>query len=167
MVDASQDNQLHDQLMDTKFEYAWRYFSLHARQRVTMFNFFLLASGALANAFVFLFKDGFQWQGGTVALVGMVVSLISIGLDVRNNALVDLGEKALKRVENEYLYKSEQLVPDQAPPAYAILSRDDYNGEPSFPLKHKFLIRSLEGLVASVFLAAAIYSFWIAFCQIP
>ena len=44
-------------LVQTKFEYAWRYFALHARQRVTMFNFFLLGSGVIANAYGLLLRN--------------------------------------------------------------------------------------------------------------
>ena len=143
-----------DSLTEMKFEYAWRYFSFHARQRVTMFNFFLVGSGVLGNAYALLARAQMDWEAGVVAIIGILVSLISIGLDVRNNQLVDLGEEALKRVERDHLISANEALPE-----YAILSFEDDRGEPLWIRKHKGLIRSLEAVVGLVFLGATFYSF--------
>ena len=130
----SQEPEQHheDSLMQMKFEYAWRYFSFHARQRVTMFNFFLVGSGVLGNAYALLLRDQLYWQAGVVAIIGVFVSLVSIGLDVRNEQLVDLGEAALRGVEDDYL-----MLDSGKPPEYAILRTEIFKGEPPMMLKHK------------------------------
>ncbi len=160
---SQQPGQLHDDfLTQMKFDYAWRYFSLHARQRVTMFNFFLLGSGVLGNACVLLLREQLDWQAGVVAAIGFFVSLVAIGLDVRNNQLVRLGEEALRRVERDHL-----ILVGKNPPEYAILTLDRCQEQSSekhkrilkWLLKHKVSIRSVEGIVAIVYLGAALYSF--------
>ena len=45
------------ELLHLKLDYAWRWFALHTKQRVTMFNCFLVASGILANAYGLLLRE--------------------------------------------------------------------------------------------------------------
>ena len=137
----------------TQFEYAWRWFDLHARQRVSMFNFFLLSTGILANAYAILFREDLFWQAAGVAAIGAFAGLVSVVLDVRNSQLVHMGEAALKRVEQEYLALASIDV--QAQHECAILTN-----EKRVPLwqKHKSLIRSLEIVAVCGFIAALIHS---------
>ena len=151
-------------LAQTKFEYAWRHFALHARQRVTMFNFFLLGSGVIANAYGLLLREQLHWQAGGVALIGLLVCGVSFMLDIRNRQLVRLGEDALRRVEQDYLLSSDGFNSNQTAPEYAIMTREGEIGEPSFLYKHGTLIRFLEGAAAFGFLAAAVRSFYIELC---
>ena len=98
MSEVSMDER--DQLLiNIKFEYAWRYFSLHARQRVQMFNFFLLGSSFLASGYGLLFREQFYLPACVLAAVGILVSFFALLLDTRNARLVDLGEGALKSFE--------------------------------------------------------------------
>lgn len=150
-------------LANTKFEYAWRYFDFHARQRVTMFNFFLLGSGVIASAYGLLLREQLHWHAGGVALIGLLACVVSFMLDIRNHQLVDLGEKALRRVEKDYLL-SQPLKDNERVPQYAIMHSESDEGEPSGWFKHKTLIRSLEGAAGIGFLAAAASSFHLALC---
>ena len=151
-------------LAQTKFEYAWRYFAYHAKQRVTMFNFFLLGSGVIANAYGLLLRGELHLQAGGVALIGLLVCVVFFLLDIRNRQLVHLGEDALRRVEQEYLLPREQVKPNVEPPEYAIMTREPKVGEAPSWYKHGTLIKVLEGAAASGFLVAAVHSFYIELC---
>ena len=144
-----------------KFEYAWRYFAYHAKQRVTMFNFFLVGSGIIGNAYGLLLRGESHLQAGGIALIGFLVCAVFLMLDVRNHQLVRLGEDALRRVEQDYLLSSEQAKSDHELPEYAIMSREPKVGEPSRWFKHGTLIRLLEGAAACGFFVAAVHSLYI------
>ena len=126
-----------------QFEYAWRWFDLHAKQRVSMFNFFILSVGALATAYGLLLREQLYVVAAVAAFVGVFVSLVSCLLDVRNHELVKMGEEALKGVERAHLTGCAILTDEKPPPSL---------------LKHGWLIRSLEIVVAIVYLAGMVYS---------
>ena len=126
-----------------QFEYAWRWFDLHARQRVSMFNFFLISVGALASAYGLLLREQFYGGSAVVALAGILVSVVSCLLDERNHSLVKIGEEALEKVEKEHLNGFAILTDERQPPAM---------------LKHGWLIKSLEISAAALYLTAGIYS---------
>ena len=130
-----------------QFEYAWRWFDLHAKQRISMFNFFLLAVGALATAYGLLLREQLYVVAAVAALVGIFVSLVSCLLDVRNHDLVKMGEEALKGVEKAHLTECRILTDEK---------------QPSPLLKHGWLIRSLEIGVAIVYLAGVVFSVFLA-----
>ena len=85
--------EIDQELLRLKLDYAWRWFALHAKQRVTMFNYFLVASGILANAYGLLLREELWGVAIGVAGIGSIVGLVSLGLDVRNRQLVKLGER--------------------------------------------------------------------------
>ena len=126
-----------------QFEYAWRWFDLHAKQRVSMFNFFLLSVGALATAYGLLLREQLYVVAAVAAFMGVFVSLVSCLLDVRNHELVKMGEEALKGVEKAHLTECLILTDEKQPPSL---------------LKHGWLIRSLEIVVAIFYLAGVVYS---------
>lgn len=144
-------------LHQTRFEYAWRWFEIHARQRVTMFNFFLLSTGILANAYGILFREELYWQAAIVAVIGAFAGLVSYFLDVRNSQLVNMGEKGLKRVEKEHLELFS--VEGQSRTELAILSTER---QPVFWQQHKWLIRSLEVVAVIGYSGAATHSVFAA-----
>ena len=108
-----------------------------------------------------LLRAQFDWQAGVVAIVGAVASLVSVGSDIKNNQLVHLGEEALRRVERDRLISDSEELPE-----YAILTLDNCQERPSEMhkriLKHKVLFRSIESVVGTVFLVAAVYSICVA-----
>ena len=150
-------SEIDRELLQLKLDYAWRWFALHAKQRVAMFNYFLVASGILANAYGLLLREQL-WEAAIVAAsIGCMVGLVSLGLDVRNRQLVKLGEELLTDVEEKYLFPVESLSGPADCPSSGILAREA-KGKPSLLFKHRFLIRSLEVVVAGGFLAAVVYA---------
>ena len=82
-------------------EHTWRYFELHANQRMAVFNFFLLMSGAIAAGLAATLQGSVK-----LAFVGIVlgcllalVSFVFWKLDQRVGFLIKHGEAALAEVE--------------------------------------------------------------------
>ena len=146
------------ELLHLKLDYAWRWFALHTKQRVTMFNYFLVASGILANAYGLLLREELWGAAIVAASIGCTVGLVSWGLDVRNRQLVKLGEEVLTDIETKCLFPVESLSGPADSPSSGILAREAKGREPSLLFKHRFLIGSLEVVVAGGFLAAALYA---------
>ena len=153
-------------LAQTKFEYAWRYFAYHARQRVTMFHFFLLGSGVIGNAYALLLRGQLHLEAGVVAMLGLIVCFVFFCLEIRNHQLVNLGEDALMRVELDYLLSPAELRSEHTTPEYAIMTRERKVGVTFFLCKHGTLILLLQSAVAAGFAAAASYSLYMLFCEL-
>jgi hypothetical protein len=138
-----------EDLGQARLTYAWEWFKYHASQRISMFNYFLIITGILANAYVALFKDGSQaliTRGGWV--LGAIGALTAIGfvmLDVRNKALVDRGTSVLEQLEKEAVFGGDA-------------SRLAGGPDPSVLFKHTGWIRGIEIVIAIVFLLVAIYA---------
>ena len=162
MSDLSQSER-EQALLRLKMDYAWRWFSLHAKQRVTMFNYFLVASGILANAYGVLLREELYGPGLAVAIIGSFACLVSVGLDKRNHRLVKLGEDVLREIEQIHLFQPGTQSPHDDSPDYGILYRDS-RFEPPWFLTHKRLIRALEWVGVVGFLGAALYAAYAA-CQ--
>ena len=145
-------------LLQLQIDYAWRWFALHAQQRVTMFNYFLVASGILANAYGLLLQAKFWEAAIAAAIIGFLVGVASLGLDARNHQLVKLGEEVLAEIEREHLFQAESQSGDYDSAIYGILYREKKRDKPFFLFKHWVLIRSLEGVCAAGFLASAVYA---------
>ncbi len=155
----SQDQQPNAPV-ELHFEYAWRWFALHANQRISMFHFFLIGTGILANAYVLLIRESFEGMAGGLAIVGALVSIVFALLDRRNRQLVHMGEEVLKDLESRVLFPIAQPVAGQSPAPRGILQREAVNGEPSFYLKHWFLIEGLQAVGFIGFVIAAVFAFF-------
>lgn len=90
---------------DKVLEHLWRYFALHAQQRVSVFNFFVVLSGVISAAI-----GGALQAGGplnfVVVILGLLLPLLSFvfwRLDQRNSDLVKIAERALRRGEEANL----------------------------------------------------------------
>ena len=145
-------------MLQIRLNYAWRWFALHAQQRVTMFNYFLVASGILANAYGLLLQAK-HWEAAiAAAIIGCLVGVVSLGLDARNHQLVKLGEEVLAEIEREHLFQAEPQSGGYDSPIHGILYREEKRGESFFLFKHWVLFRSLEAVCTAGFLAAAVYA---------
>jgi hypothetical protein len=141
--------------VNLRFEYAWRWFSFHAKQRISMFNFFLIGIGILANAYVFLVMGDINEAAGTLAIIGALASAVFVLLDRRNHQLVHIGERLLKELENNDLF----IDTTQASTQGGSLQREQVLGEPPFFLKHWFLIEGFQVMACVCFIIAAAYAF--------
>ena len=101
------DNRSGIEFEKLRFEYAWRHFDMHARQRIQMFYFFLISIAFICGAFANLAnsqKDELALLAPYIAVAGLVVSLIFLALDFRNQALYSISRRHLKAIEKNVLY---------------------------------------------------------------
>lgn len=91
-------------LFDARHTYAWNYFDFHAKQRTTMFNFFLLFTGLFVNAYVTVFKENLYLLSTILALFGAVLTVIFVFLERRNEELVHIAENVLESLESDVLF---------------------------------------------------------------
>ncbi len=99
--------------MQDKLDYAMRYFELHANQRMSTFNFFIVLNALLITALVSTFDKDFIYPGiGHMISISIVyVSIIFWKLDQRVRFLIKHAEKSLSLIEeNEKI--ADSLFPD-------------------------------------------------------
>jgi hypothetical protein len=91
-------------LYGPRFEYAWRYFDFHAKQRTTMFNFFLLFSGLMLNGCFLLFQQRHSVLLFFASILGIAITFMFLFLERRNEELVHVAEDILRAVERDVLF---------------------------------------------------------------
>ena len=92
-------------------EHAWKYFELHAHQRIAVFNFFLVVSGALTAGMAATLQGSARFSGLGVAL-GILLALVSFlfwKLDQRVAFLVKHAEAGLTLIESYFPVSEAQL----------------------------------------------------------
>jgi hypothetical protein len=80
-------------------EYVWKYFQVHASQRLTTFNFYLVVSAVLVTGYFTVIKEDKFCFGLVLGLLLTFVSFIFYKLDRRNRDLVRHAERALRLLE--------------------------------------------------------------------
>ena len=104
--------------------YAWEYFQMHASQRLTTFNFYIVLSTVITTGLVAVFHKDFLvpwWIGVLLGVALPVLSIVFWQLDERCRRLIKLAEDALKFLER---------FPDlgdsgDEPHVLSIMARDD------------------------------------------
>ena len=83
-------------------ERAWASFALHAGQRLTTFNFFIVLSSLLINALVVSLQRDFRVPhvGVVIGLLLALLAFIFWKIDVRNRQLIKLAEEVIKYFES-------------------------------------------------------------------
>jgi hypothetical protein len=93
-------------------EHAWKYFTLHAQQRMTSVHFYILFCSLVLGGLLASLKDGQNYRiAGLVAFVLPLLSVIFWLLDERNRQLVHGAEQALKFLEQESGLEDPKGVP--------------------------------------------------------
>lgn len=84
-----------------ELEHAWRYFALHAEQRMTVFNFYVASSGLALTGLAWTLAEGStRWPLGAAAGIGAAaLSFVFWRLDQRGAQLVKVAEAALAALE--------------------------------------------------------------------
>jgi hypothetical protein len=92
------DEQKREELRDQ----AWKYFALHADQRLKAFNFYLILCTVIAGGLLTLIKDARDPRIAIlVALLLPSLSLVFWKLDTRNRQLIDHSQEALMFFEDD------------------------------------------------------------------
>jgi len=87
---------------DKSFEHAWRYFELHANQRMTVFNFFLVATGLIAAGIAASLQSdkNLTLVGVFLGVLLTLISFIFWKLDQRVCSLMKSAESAMASLES-------------------------------------------------------------------
>jgi hypothetical protein len=85
------------ELKESALEHAWRYFELHANQRMTVFNFFLVLAGLAAAGLAAAVQGSprFAVLGIVWGLLLALVSFVFWKLDQRASFFIKLAEAAI------------------------------------------------------------------------
>jgi hypothetical protein len=115
-----------------KFDYAWKYFSQHADQRISLMNYFVILSTVLTTGLSSTYADRLQSTyadrlqnhivGAILGFLLLLISVIFYKLDARNKFLTKRGEAALKELEK--LYLRDPASPNK-PSVLEIVSREE------------------------------------------
>jgi len=94
------------------FDYALSYFDLHAKQRMTVFNFFLVIAGILTGGIAASLGKESSMPTLSVALsiVLILIAIVFWKLDARTSFLIKHAETALKTCEAALLDESAHLI---------------------------------------------------------
>lgn len=89
-------------MRDDKYirEYAWNWFSYHAGQRTSMFNYSLAAASLLAAGFGATIAT-LPHVAAAIAFVGVLVTSSFLLIDRRNGQLIHRGERVLRALEHD------------------------------------------------------------------
>ena len=133
-----------------RLDYAWGWFQFHAKQRMDMFNYFLVVTGILATAFVDLAKDGHPHLAKTLAALGAVTAVGFFVLDLRNKHLVDKSVHILKVLERRDIFAG---LHDENGKALGLCDKGDLTFENAPPwldklTHHSFIFRAVQIVVA-------------------
>lgn len=142
-------------------DYAMQYFTLHAEQRLKMFQFYISLSTAIMGGSLLIFRYGHQSRWITLLWFFLAfLSFIFWKLDGRSRTLIRNAEEALKFLDS----KLQLPDVDGAPHPLTIFARDDklFGESPKFPLlyvpfsytrsfKYVFAAVSCLGISAGVF----------------
>jgi hypothetical protein len=92
-------------------EHSWRYFELHAKQRMTVFNYFLVLSGVIAAGLAAAIQGSprLALLGIALGLLLALVAFVFWKLDQRVSFLIKHAEAALTDVERTLPDPSAQL----------------------------------------------------------
>jgi hypothetical protein len=93
-------------------DHAWKYFTIHAQQRLLLFNVFMVSSGAIVAGLAACFqKSGlFTVLGAVLGGILTLNSFVFWKLDQRSAFLVKHAEDALIEFENTFPNPTTRLV---------------------------------------------------------
>jgi hypothetical protein len=110
MTDNKEPNREEVELHKLRFDFAWKHFDFHAKQRTTMFQYFVTVAPLIVAAYFYFLKEkpvAYVPQSlFVIAVIGAVLSIVFGLLDVRNRDLYRISERNLHLLEKSYLYKT-------------------------------------------------------------
>lgn len=97
-------------------EQAWNYFQMHASQRLTTFNFYIIISSVITTGLVTTFQQSYGFPRGGIFL-GCLLAFFSFvfwKLDKRTKHLIRNAEAALRAFENMVEANEPEGTPGEA-----------------------------------------------------
>lgn len=91
-------------LFERRLDYAQAFFDHHAKQRMSMFNFFLIFVAFVVSGYATLLKGDDCRIATVLALIAATLTVVFIFLDRRNEELVHITEDVLESLESGVLF---------------------------------------------------------------
>ena len=147
-----------DERVKLQFDYAWKWFESHQKQRMLMFSYYCIIVGVLANALIVSGREGYSGLKLPIGIMGFFTSLAFLSFDIRNRMMCEAAEEILEKLENEAIFPVDFL--DKDGNKMGPLSVDRIIGMREGQkftikrlfLKHKYWIRGMYLIVALCFL---------------
>ena len=154
-----------------RLDYAWKWFSFHADQRIKMFNYMLIVFGIFATAVVGAVTGGLPRLAFWLCLVFSALAFVFALLDRRNRDLLWFGEDVLRELERKHLFGEHQQISNgkgeevtfgilwrQTQSENIWLSRHDYIAwlRDAWLGKHRVWLRLIALAIGVLFLIGAI-----------
>ena len=141
-----------------QFDYAWKWFESHQRQRMIMFYYYCIIVGVLANALVASYNVNYSLLRVPIGVIGIITSFAFLLFENRNRWLCKVAEDILEKLENEVIFPPDFL--DENSNKMGPLSVDTRIGMregqkltvKQLFFKHKYWIRFMYVFVALCFL---------------
>jgi hypothetical protein len=97
-------------------DHAWRYFEIHANQRMALFNFFLVLSSFVAAGLgaSLQLRGAFELLGAGLGFLLAIVSFTFWKLDQRSSFLIRHAERAMAELENAFPISGPRLFFNEA-----------------------------------------------------
>lgn len=97
------------ELLKLRYDFAWKHFDFHAKQRTTMFQYFVTIMPLIVGAYFYFFRDKpITFLASALFGIGVLGFLLSLAFwmfDIRNRHLYGISERNLQLLEEYYLYK--------------------------------------------------------------
>lgn len=154
-----------EKLNEMRLNYAWSWFSLHAEQRGNLFNYFLIITGILINAYVMSLKDSLFILSLGICILGIMQGIGFLVFDLRNRQLIAYAEDVLEKLERDYFF-TEDFVHWENNKRLGLLMQDSINkmrenqgNVISFRKlkKMKWWIRIMQIIVITMFFSGLVY----------
>jgi hypothetical protein len=101
--------------------YYWSYFDLHATQRLTTFNFYIVMCTLIGGGYVAVLKeDSLLPLGVVLGLALILMSFVFWKLEIRNKQLIKNAEAALKKLDAD-------IEPNEATSEPSVLRLFEYD----------------------------------------
>jgi hypothetical protein len=149
-----------DERVKLQFDYGWKWFDSCAKARMTMFYYYLIIVGILANALVLSYKEGYSAITVGIAFMGVLTSFGFMCSEIRNRGTIGIGEDVLEKLENDVIFPDDFV--DDAGNKLGLLTVERKKGmrhgqRRSFKanlLKHTYWILLIQAAFALCFLLA-------------
>ena len=93
------------EISKARLDYSLRWYDMHNRQRMTLFNFFVIITGILANAYVVATNvNSPPALRVALCILGTLQSIGFFFFDIRSRQLIRYGEDMLEKLERDWIF---------------------------------------------------------------
>lgn len=99
----------------TVFEHLWKYFEIHAQQRMIVFNYFIVIAGATLTGIGFCIQQGsrYNYLASCLGVFLLVLSFMFWKLDQRVSMFIKAAERALIEHEQKFDANSSKIFTNE------------------------------------------------------